>query len=191
MRIVMPGKLTLEELLAAICSADANVRVAAWQRAGEVGAPALKPLADLVGRGEFEVGRAAKRALWTITRAVGAPGASGKPETVAALASLLDDTQPVDVRREVLWMLSEIAGSETVRQIATLLAHPDLQEDCRMVLERIPGEAAVDALRAGLDAAPGPFKYHLADSLRTRGVEVPGYPCQKLVPERETRVQGL
>jgi HEAT repeat protein len=187
----MPGKLTLEELLAAVCSADANVRAAGWPRAGEVGTPALRPLADLVGRGELEVGRTAKRALWTITRTVGAPGASGKPETIAALALLLDDTQPVDVRREVLWMLSEIAGSEAVRPIAALLTHPDLQEDCRMVLERIPGEAAVDALRAALDAAPESFKYHLADSLRARGVEVPGYPSQKLVPQRETRVQGL
>ncbi len=129
--------------------------------------------------------------MWTITRTVGAPGASGKPEAVAALALLLDDTQPVDVRREVLWMLSEISGSEAVRQIAALLTHPDLQEDCRMVLERIPGEAAVDALRAALDAAPESFKYHLADSLRTRGVEVPGSPCQKLIPQRETHVQGL
>ena len=187
----MPGKLTVDELLTAIRSADADVRTAAWLRGGEVGPPALAPLAEVVAHGELEVSRAATRAMWVISRSVGAPGATGKPETVSALVQLLGDVWPVEVRREVLWMLSEIAGSESVRPIANLLEHPELQEDCRLVLERIPGQAAVDALQAAMSKVPESFQYHLAQSLRARGVEVSGYPCQKLVPQRETRVRPL
>ena len=167
------------------------MRTAAWVRAGEAGSPALLPLAEVMARGELEVSHAAKRAMWTITRTAGAPEATGKPETVGVLVQLLGDARPGEVRREVLWMLSEIAGSESVGPIAALLEHPELQEDCRLALERIPGEASVGALQAALANVPEPFKYHLAQSLRTRGVEVPAYPCQKMVPQRETRVRPL
>ena len=45
----MPGNLTVDELLTAIRSADADVRAAAWLRGGEVGPPALVPLAEVAG----------------------------------------------------------------------------------------------------------------------------------------------
>ena len=77
-----------------------------------------------MAHGELEVSRAATRAMWMISRSAGAPGATGKPETVSALVQLLGDVWPVEVRREVLWMLSEIAGSESVRPIASTARTP-------------------------------------------------------------------
>ena len=61
----------------------------------------------------------------------------------------------------------------------------------RMVLERIPGDESLAALKEGLETLPEDFRLHIAQSLRNRGVEVDEnrYPCQKMVPTRATRVK--
>ena len=107
------------------------------------------------------------------------------------LVELLSDEQPVPVRREVLWMLSEIGDRNAVKPIAALLSDRDLREDARMVLQRIPNKAALAALRAGLEAAPDDFKLNIAQSLRQRGVKVDGLDCVKLIPTKKTNVKPL
>ena len=143
----------------------------------------------------LEVGRAAKRAIWKIVRHVGRPGADReKRAVVAELIGLLGPAQPAAVRREAMWMLSEIGGDETVhalRQHPEILDDKELREDARCAVERIPGEAALQALKDALDRAPEDFKINIAQSLRARGVEVPGLPCQKLVPTRKTSAQPV
>jgi HEAT repeat protein len=186
----MNAPLTTAALIAALQSDDENVRTQAWLRAGELGSEPLKQLAPLVADGKLEVSRAALRAMWKIVHTVGAPGAEGREATCADLAELLRDEQPVKVRREALWMISELADdSQAVEPIAALLSRQDLREDSRMVLERLPGKNAVAALQAAFTSAPEDFKYPLAHSLRKRGVEVAGYPSQKLMPVKATRVK--
>jgi hypothetical protein len=60
-----------------------------------------------------------------------------------------------------------------------------------MVLERIPGEESLAALRAGIETLPEDFRLNIAQSLRKRGVHVDPkrYPCQKMVPTRKTNVK--
>ena len=182
----------VDELIAKIKDKSDKVRAEAWLGAGEVGAAAVKPLAAVMREEELEVARAAKRGLWKIVRHVGRPRAGGEKRTVTAeLIALLSDNQPVSVRREVLWMLSEIGRSKSVEAIATLLSSKELREDARMVLERIPGRKSIAALRAGLKAAPEDFKLNIAQSLRKRGVKVRGYPCVKLVPTKKTSVKPI
>jgi HEAT repeat protein len=149
-------------------------------------------LAEVMTDNDLEVARAAKRGLWKIVRHAGRPGARDEKTAVTAeLIPLLGDDQPDPVRREVLWMLSEIGGSNSIKPIAALLSNKQLREDARMVLQRIPSKRAVAALKAGLKAAPQDFKLNIAQSLRQRGVEVPGLPCVKLVPAKETHVKPL
>ncbi len=182
----------VKELMAGIRDDDAKVRTEAWQSAGQVGAPAVKPLARLMSNGELEVARAAKRALWKIVRHVGRPGAGKmKRMVLGRLVELLSDDQPVPVRREVLWMLSEIGDRNAVKPIAALLSDRELREDARMVLQRIPNKAALAALRAGLKAAPDDFKLNIAQSLRQRGAKVRGLDCVKLIPTKKTNVKPL
>jgi HEAT repeat protein len=139
---------------------------------------------------DMEVARAAKRALWKIVRHTGRPKATKEKKAVEAkLLELLGDDQPVSVRREVLWMLSETGTFKAVKPIAALLSNTRLREDARMALERIPSRGAVKALKAGLKAAPEDFKLNIAQSLRKRGVDVPGLPCVKLVPTKKTNVK--
>jgi len=183
---------SLDDFLARIKSADDDVRTAAWLRAGDVGAAAVGPLAELSGDESMEVARAAKRGLWQIVRYCGRPGADAERKAVtAALIALLSDGQPPSLRRDVLWMLSEIGGRDSVAPIAALLSNTDLREDARMSLERIPGEASLAVLKAALDTVPDDFKLNIAQSLRQRGVVVPGLPCAKMVPAKQTDVKPL
>jgi HEAT repeat protein len=182
----------LDELIAGIKSDSAEKRTQAWQSAGKVGAPAVKPLAKVMTDNNLEVAQAAKRSLWQIVRYTGRPGADKEKNTVETeLIGLLVDDQPVAVGAEVLWMLSEIGARRSIEPIAGLLRNKDLREDARMALERIPGNRAVEALKAAFEAAPEDFKPNIAQSLRKRGEEVAGYPCQKLLPTKKTDVRPL
>jgi HEAT repeat protein len=175
----------VNRLIAKIESSDAETRTNAWQSAGDIGAPAVQPLALVMTDDDLEVARAAKRAMWQIVRHTGRPGAvNAKKAVVGKLCGLLGADQPVSVRREVVWMLSEIGGMASIRPLAELLSNKYLREDARCALERIPIKRAVQALKAGFEVAPEDFKPNLAQSLRKRGVKVEGYPCVKLVPAK-------
>ncbi len=183
-------ELTLDKLLAAIKSDDVDTRANAVLAAGPLGAKAIKPLAKIAATGDLEVGRAAKRAMWKIVRCVGAPGVRDAKKAVAsALVDLIATGQPVAVRREAFWMLSEIGGDETleaIQDMPEILDDKEMREHARCCIERIPSEAAVELLQVGLEEAPDDFKLALAQSLRARGVEISQerYPCQKLVPTK-------
>jgi HEAT repeat protein len=192
----MERKWTLDELLAAIRSDDENARTEAWLGAGTVGASAIRPLAKLIDKGELEVGRAAKRAVWKIVRTAGAPGNAAKSNVVEELCGLLGNDQSNAVRREVVWMLSEIGGDEAVqafRDIPEILENAELREDVRCAVQRIPTPFARDTLVEGLEAAPEDFKLAMAQACRARGVDVDQtrYPCQKLVPTKQTDVKPV
>ena len=182
----------VNQLIARIKDSDPGVRTEAWLGAGTVGAAAVRPLAKVMTDDDLEVSRAAKRALWQIVRHAGRPGAEDERKAVTTrLIRLLGDKQPVPVRREVLWMLSEIGKAGVVKPMARLLENEDLREDARMALERLPGKRAVTALKEALETVPEAFKPNIAQSLRRRGQTVRGYPCTKLVPTRTTRVEAL
>jgi hypothetical protein len=85
-------------------------------------------------------------------------------------------------------MLSEISGDDAVAPIATLLADPEVREDARCALMRLPARKSTAALKSAFATAPEEFKYALAESLRQRGEAVKGYPSQKRVPSRATTV---
>jgi len=179
--------MNLEELVKDIQSNDPETRTTAWHQAGSIGAPAVKPLAKLYMEEDMEIRRAATRGLEKIVRTVGAPGAqSAKSAVIQALLDLLSDSQPAPLRRDILWLLSEIAGAESVESIAALLKHDTLREDACMVLERIPGNTSLASLRHALEYVPEDFRLNIAQSLRARGEAVAPkkYPCQKLVPTK-------
>jgi HEAT repeat protein len=182
----------VDELIAGVRDASDKVRTEAWLGAGKAGAPAVKPLAGVMTDSDPEVARAAARALWQLARHAGRPGAGKEKQAVEKeLIGLLGDKVPISVRREVLWMLSEIGGRNSVKPVAGLLKNDELREDACMALERIPAKAAVAALQASFEAAPEDFKPNIAQSLRKRGQEVAGYPCQKLVPRKQTDLKAL
>lgn len=182
---------SVSELIGNIKSPDEAVRGSAWQGAAQFGAPAVKPLADLMQDPGMETARSAKRALWKIVRQAGRAGAGQERKAVVAeLIPLLAKNQ-TPTRCEVLWMLSEIGGDEAVAAIAALLASQELREDARAALQRIPGNKSLAALKSALKTAPEAYKPAIAVSLRARGVTVKGYPSQKLVPTKQTEIKPV
>jgi HEAT repeat protein len=176
---------SMESLLSQLRNSDDNVRGPAWKNAGTYGAPAVEPLAKLMTDPDQETARAARRALGQIVHEAGRPGQSARAKAVSSsLVQLLSSSSTV-VQAEALWLLSEIAGDTAVPAMATLLSNPQVREDARCALTRLPGQAASRALRSALASAPEDFKPALAQALRARGETVAGYPDQKLVPRRK------
>lgn len=142
--------------------------------------------------GDIDVSRAAGRAMWKIVRQAGRPQAEAqRRDVVRQLLSILGDKPAPIVYRQVLWMLSEIGGDESVETISSLLANPVAREDASMALERIPGDRSLAALRAALKAVPDDFKPNIAQSLRARGIQVDGFPSEKLRPDKPARAKSL
>ena len=185
-------KLTLDKLIQDIQSTDDAVRAAARDNAGDVGAAAVPLLAKVATTGDLETARAATRAIQNIVYHAGRPGAEDEAKAVASqLVKLLGDSQPLQFRRDVLWMTWQIAGEEAVEPVAVLLTNKDLHEDARMALERLPGERATAALQAALADADQADKPALAHSLNARGVPTPGVPDLRLKPTKKTSVQPV
>jgi HEAT repeat protein len=178
----------IQGLIERIKSPDEVISGAAWQSAGPYGAAAVKPLAALMADGDFELARKGKRALYRVVRHVSQPAAGGERRAVERELIVVLETSPSPIRREVLWMLSEIGSGSAVRPMAALLADRELREDARCALTRLPAPSAVTALKSAFIAAPESFKYALAESLRERGEKVDGYPSRKLMPTAQTAV---
>jgi HEAT repeat protein len=177
-----------DELVVRLRSRDDAIRGPAWQGAAPYGAAAVKPLASVMSDHDFETARSATRALWVIVRHAGRPGAAREAAAVAReLTALLPD-HPTPVRREVLWMLSEIAGDDAIAAMASLLSDSEVRSDALCALMRLPGRKSTGAIRTAVAAAPEEFKFALADALRKRGETVRGHPSQKLEPSRQTHV---
>lgn len=175
--------MTTDELIEEIRGEDAGQRTRAWQAAAAMGTPAIPALAALAQTGGLEEARAATRGLWAIVRHAGRPGAeTERAATVDALFPLTEASLPSQLRRDAIWMLSELADEDSVAGIAALLEDAEVREDARMALERIPGPAAIAALEAALASAGAEFEGSLAQGLRARGVAVDGVPCVKLRP---------
>jgi len=186
------GGAAVKKLLTKIKDSSDTVRTQAWQSAGKVGASAIKPLVEVMADEDMEVARAAKHALWQIVHYMGRPDAGrGKGAVIRQLTAILEDTESPHAKREVMWMLSEIAGPQVIEPVARKLTCEKCREDARMVLERIGGNKAKAALQEAMKEAPEDFKANLAQSLRKLGAKVKGYPCQKLKPTKQTKVQPV
>jgi len=178
----------VDKLIADLHSTDDGICGAAWQGAAPLGAPAVKPLAVVMADSDFEIARAAKRALWKIVRFAGRPKAGKERKDVQSELLLLLSGAAVPVRREAVWMLSEVGDSDSVEPLSALLVEVDLREDARCALERIPGSKATRTLEVALKTLPENFRLAIANSLRVRGRKVESYPSQKLVPTKPTTV---
>lgn len=179
----------IEELIARIRKSSAEGTSPEWQTAGACGAGAIKPLAELTLDGNFETQRAAKRALAQVVHTAGNPNTRrAAKQAVTALVELTQHANAT-VRRQAVWLLSEIATEESIRPMARLLNDPEVREDARCALLRMPPKAARAALQNAFKQANDDFKYALADSLRLLGEKVEGCPSRKGIPTGKTEVK--
>lgn len=174
----VPADAEVQALIKGIRSESADIRAETWKNAGSLGAKAVGPLGDYLApkdpssRQNAETAKAARAALTNIVTVAGLQGNEAERRAVAEeLVRLLAPKYPVEARREVLRLLGLIAGDEEVAAIASLLRDEALAEDARLALNQIPGDAAVEALAAALEEAPGPLRERIIDSLGHRRAE--------------------
>ena len=182
--------MTTTQLIEAIKGMDEKARGHAWQTAGPIGAVAVTALAELMASDEMEPARAAKRALWNIVRHAGRPKSGAEKEAVVAQLLPLLNKGNVNVRRELVWMLSEIGDDDAVGPIAQLLNDTELREDARAALQRIPGRKSLRALKTAFESGAEDHKRAIAVSLRVRGEKVRTHPAEKLVPTKKSNVKA-
>lgn len=176
------------DLLAKLQNADEKIRVMALEECVNYGAAAVKPLAEIIDKPGFETARMAKRCLWKIVHHCGAPGKDKFRISVCAELIATLRTASTNLKREILWMLSEIGDDDSIPVISEFLKDKELRDDARCSLQRIPSKKALKALEDAFKTTDEEFKYAIADSLRARGVEVKNYPSKKLVPTKQTSV---
>jgi HEAT repeat protein len=179
----------VEELITRIRQTSAAGTAAGWEGAGPYGAPAIEPLAKLLLDPNFETQRAAKKALYQVIYFAGNPVTKQESKQVEQAVIGLLSHPSAKVRREALWLLSELGTRASVQPVAKLLSDPEAREDARCALLRLPYRRSVSALKSAFKTAPEEFKHALADALRLKGEKVEGYPSRKKVPVAATEVK--
>lgn len=185
-----PARKRPEELISKLSSTNEVDRLSGLESSPEFGATSVRPLGFTMDNKDFETARRAKRALLRLVRHAGRPGA--REDTAAVETKLMPligkNLLSVQTRRDLVWILSEIATARSVEPISALLTDKELKEDARGALMRLPYPEALAALKTAFASADDAFKYALADSLRARGEKVEGYASKKLVPQAQTTV---
>ncbi len=160
---------SVQALLEKIKSPDANERIAAIKVAPEEGAAAVVPLGEIYGSNDLAAAKAAHEALRRIVHHSARPNAIGESKTVVAkLLLLIDQKQPLIVRKEALHLLSFIASEEQAERIGKQLSDADVREEARLSLQRIPGSKVDKVLREAAHNTAGEFRAALELSLRSR-----------------------
>jgi hypothetical protein len=188
------GTDPVAELIQTLQGGDSEKRTQAWFECGPLGATAIPRLVALWGDADagLEVQRAARNAVFQIVRF------SSRPETgksrirvTMELNRLVEANGPAQIRRELLWLLSEIAGDESLPALSRLLAQTAVREEACMALERIPGKRSLKILESSLRQSPVDFKPVLAAALARRGHKPSGVDSPRLAPRAQTKDQPL
>ena len=153
-----------------IKAADAATRDAAWRGmanpAAEVGM-----ISDVAGSDNKAAAKAARGLLEAIAHRAARPGSRSEAQAVTKeLLAVAQSNRPTPVRALALHLTGFTADGAAVPALAKLLAVPEVQDEARMALERIPGSAATNALKTAQKSAPSDFRPALAQSLRNRAL---------------------
>ncbi len=158
------------------------LRGAEWAATGQVSAPStldpsLNADAILQAVATYRFGQDRQPILnlerWTHTVSAHPPS---KSKAAAAVAAALHGNATPDAKRCLLEALSLLGSAPEIPALARALTQPDLFDHARQALERIPDEAAGDALQAALTTAKGPSRAALIQSLAHR-------PSPKALPQ--------
>lgn len=168
----MPFDPAVGGLLANIEHGDNPTRQSAAKQAYLVGTPAIGLLAEVCGGIDSGAAKAALEALQRIVHNAARPGAGGERLAAAQqLTKLIGGDQPHSVRADALKLLGCVGGPSEVTAIADLIHVPDIREDARMALERIPDPSADVALRNCSRTVPADYRAAIDQSLRHRKIK--------------------
>lgn len=134
-------------------------------------------IVEQLASGDQVAGYRARRALEQLTAAVGAPGAEGRAAAAARLAEHLLATQEgnqtprysAEVRGVLARALGDIGGEAEVGPLKAVLSDFDVRENARFALQRLPDQAAAEALaEAAVQAVGSEFRIGTVAALGMR-----------------------
>jgi len=138
----------VSDFIAKIKSPDTPTRYGAQKTAGPMSAAAIAPLSDLMTEADKPTAKAAKGALDNIAHYSARPGAKADARAVTLeLLKVAQSPRPVPARAHALHLLGFTADGRAAPALTKLLAVPDVHEEARMALQRLPGSASANALR--------------------------------------------
>jgi HEAT repeat protein len=184
---------TEQQFLSDLQSDNADVRFAAWRRAGDVNPSVIPELGKLAASGQPGVAKAAHEALNTLVHAVGREDSPRRAEVVSALLDLTGGSSPIPVRTQAFRLLSLVAGDDAVARIAKSVQEPAVREEAVFCLERLPGGAATRALIAAYKESKDDFKPRILEALGHRRAEEAAGLCVEAIrsPKKEIAVAGI
>lgn len=139
---------TAASLMADIRSGDRGLRHRAIVQSTLIGTPLIADLGRALG-GDPAIVRAAQEALRRVVHHAARPRAASERRTACReLLKLTDPALPRAARVEALSLLGCVGNADVVPGLAGLLKDPDVAEEARMALARLPGSAARRALAA-------------------------------------------
>lgn len=158
------------DFLSRLQDANADIRASACNEAKQAGTKTIVPLCYLMANENPDVAKAARETLTAIVHHAARPQGLLVSRWAAEgeLIKALKVDHPRQVKADILNLLSFVGGDGAATAIAPLLKDPELAEDARLALQRIPDSAAGHALIAGLDNAAPEILPRIIDSLGQR-----------------------
>jgi HEAT repeat protein len=173
----------LETFLQKLNSEETALRNATRSEVVDVGASAVAPLVAIIDdtdpaadRRRREVALVARAALERLVHHAGRSDSGAlRAEVGAALAKALTGAKSAKAKREVAHLVAFIGSDAETPAVAKLLDDPDrhVRETARLALERMPGNAAAEALIAGARNADADRKPDLLFSLSRKPSAAP------------------
>ena len=160
---------TVGSFLTQIKYGDTVSRLAAVKYASLVGTDLILPLGKVYAGSDQPAGKAAYEAIKRITYNAGRPGAVTEAKAASeSLLKLASADYPRQVRADAIELLGIVASEAEAKPLADLMSDKEIGEDARLALERIPGKAAEDALRAAARGGSAEKRAAIDLSLRHR-----------------------
>ncbi|MBK5290331.1 MAG: hypothetical protein JJE04_01380 [Acidobacteriia bacterium] len=167
-----------QQFLTAIQSSNPDERFAAWRAAGEVSPTVIPQLGKLAASQNPGIAKAAIEALTTMTHSVGKdPKSPNRAAVTRGLLDLSSQANALSVRIHALRLVSSIAAEDSVAVVAKEIHNPDLREEVVYCLDRIPGNASVQALINAYKDAADDFKPRILAALGHRGAVAAASLC--------------
>lgn len=163
----MANNAQVSELISSLQSPEKRWQAAAG--AASVGPDAIADLGRLMASDDPATAKAAGEALRKVVCAAAAPGSKDRAKAASGLEGLITSATPRQVRSDALLLMGQVGGDAQVPALIALLREPDVREDARMALERIPGKRATQALERELQQASPGYRPAIQQSLRARG----------------------
>src|SRR5438874_2149254 len=166
---VLIGDTDVQALVAKIKGSDLDARAGAINEAAPLGAPAIAPLAGVAGGGDRGAAKAAREAIQRVAYYATRPGAGEDERAVAAeLLKLIGTGRSRAVRAEAIRLVGILGGPDAATPLQRLLFDPDVREEARLALIRLPGPTADAALHLAMRTAPEDFRPALDLALQQR-----------------------